>query len=269
MLRSGIIKTQPATAIIRPLSRCFHYTNINFNDKPPSSDSPLKVFFDTFKTEVKKSNELKENIKALQDESGRMAESEAFKRAKEAYAKAQLGSTAAGKVLKKGAETVGDAAYKAWESPVGKGVRTGVKVTADVADKAFEPVRKTQVYKDMSEVIDDGSSTAYGGFLTKEQREALRKKELERKKKQGFQGPVRENDEAGGALVATEHKPTGPTMGEKWENFKLKSPIGRGVVYLQERWEESENGLIALIRTIVEKVTGFFSRPSKLKSLNN
>ena len=111
------------------------------------------------------------------------------------------GSTAAGKVLKKGAETVGDAAYKAWESPVGKGVRTGVKVTADVADKAFEPVRKPQVYKDMSEVIDDGSSTAYGGFLTKEQREALRKKELERKKKQGFQGPVRENDEAGGALL--------------------------------------------------------------------
>lgn len=265
MLRSGIIKTQPATAIIRPLSRCFHYTNINFNDKPPLSDSPLKVFFDTFKTEVKKSNELKENIKALQDESGRMAESEAFKRAKEVYAKAQLGSTAAGKVLKKGAETVGDAAYKAWESPVGKGVRTGVKVTADVADKAFEPVRKTQVYKDMSEVIDDGSSTAYGGFLTKEQREALRKKELERKKKQGFQGPVRENDEAGGALVATEHKPTGPTMGEKWENFKLKSPIGRGVVYLQERWEESENGLIALIRTIVEKVTGFFSETEQAK----
>ncbi|KAF6072731.1 Tim44-like domain family protein [Candida albicans] len=239
MLRSGIIKTQPATAIIRPLSRCFHYTNINFNDKPPSSDSPLKVFFDTFKTEVKKSNELKENIKALQDESGRMAESEAFKRAKEAYAKAQLGSTAAGKVLKKGAETVGDAAYKAWESPVGKGVRTGVKVTADVADKAFEPVRKTQVYKDMSEVIDDGSSTAYG--------------------------PVRENDEAGGALVATAHKPTGPTMGEKWENFKLKSPIGRGLVYLQERWEESENGLIALIRTIVEKVTGFFSETEQAK----
>lgn len=265
MLRSGIIKTQPATAIIRPLSRCFHYTNINFNDKPPLSDSPLKVFFDTFKTEVKKSNELKENIKALQDESGRMAESEAFKRAKEAYAKAQLGSTAAGKVLKKGAETVGDAAYKAWESPVGKGVRTGVKVTADVADKAFEPVRKTQVYKDMSEVIDDGSSTAYGGFLTKEQREALRKKELERKKKQGFQGPVRENDEAGGALVATAHKPTGPTMGEKWENFKLKSPIGRGLVYLQERWEESENGLIALIRTIVEKVTGFFSETEQAK----
>ena len=76
-----------------------------------------------------------------------MAESEAFKRAKEAYAKAQLGSTAAGKVLKKGAETVGDAAYKAWESPVGKGVRTGVKVTADVADKAFEPVRKLKFIK--------------------------------------------------------------------------------------------------------------------------
>lgn len=65
MLRSGIIKTQPATAIIRPLSRCFHYTNINFNDKPPSSDSPLKVFFDTFKTEVKKVERIKGKHKGI------------------------------------------------------------------------------------------------------------------------------------------------------------------------------------------------------------
>ena len=37
------------------------------------------------------------------------------------------------------------------------------------------------------------------------------------------------------------------------------------MVYLQERWEESENGLIALIRTIVEKVTGFFSETEQAK----
>ena len=36
-------------------------------------------------------------------------------------------------------------------------------------------------------------------------------------------------------------------------------------MYLQERWEESENGLIALIRTIVEKVTGFFSETEQAK----
>lgn len=227
--------------------------------------SPLRVFLDTFKKEVKASNELKENIKALQDESGRMAESEAFKRAKEAYDRSQKGASAVGKVAIKTAETVGDVAVKAWDSPVGKGVRTTVRVTADAADKAFEPVRKTQVYKDVSDVIDDGSVTQYGGYLTKEKRRELRDAYLKKKIAEGWKGPVKENEEAGGALIATEHKPTGPTMGEKWEEFKLKTPVGKGVLYLQEKWEESDNGLISLVRTIVEKVTGFFSETEQAK----
>lgn len=245
--------------------RLLHSSSVLFNERPPSS--PMKVFFDTFRQEVKKSAELKENIKALQDESGRMAESEAFKRAKEAYAKAQKGSSAAGVVVKKTAGAVGDVAQKAWESPVGKGVRTTVRVSAEAADKAFEPVRKTQIYKDVSEVIDDGSSTAYGGFLTKEQRQALRQKELERRLKEGYKGPVRENEDAGGALVATEQKASGPSVGEKWENFKQKSALGRGLTILKEKWDESENGLISLVRTIFEKITGFFAETEQAKTI--
>ena len=267
MLRTAIRNQQSLTTRI-PLAttiRGFHVSNVNFDDKPPSSNSPLKVFFDTFKQEVKKSSELKENIKALQDESGRMAESEAFKRAKEAYARAQKGRSAAGKAVKKTADVVGGAAYKAWESPVGKGVRTTVKVSADVADKAFEPVRKTKIYQDVSEVIDDGSSNMYGGFLTKEQRQAL--KELARKLKEGFKGPVKENEEAGGELIATEIKSSGPSTSERWESFKQKSPIGKAIVILKEKWDESENGLISLIRTIIEKITGFFAETEQAKTI--
>lgn len=227
--------------------------------------SPLEVFFNTFRDEVKKSSELKDNIKALQDETGRVAESEAFKRAKEAYDRAQKGSSAAGKAAKKTAEAVGGAAYKAWESPVGKGVRTSVRAGATVADKAFDPVRNTQAYKDMSNVIDDGSSNMYGGFLTKEQREALRRKELEQKLKEGRVWRQVKEDEESTALVATEHKARGPTFSEKWERFKERSPLGRAVVYLREKWEDSENGLIALIRTIVEKVSGFFAETEQAK----
>lgn len=269
MLRTAIRNQQSLTTRI-PLAttiRGFHVSNVNFDDKPPSSNSPLKVFFDTFKQEVKKSSELKENIKALQDESGRMAESEAFKRAKEAYARAQKGRSAAGKAVKKTADVVGGAAYKAWESPVGKGVRTTVKVSADVADKAFEPVRKTKIYQDVSEVIDDGSSNMYGGFLTKEQRQALREKELARKLKEGFKSPVKENEEAGGELIATEIKSSGPSTSEKWESFKQKSPIGKAIVILKEKWDESENGLISLIRTIIEKITGFFAETEQAKTI--
>ncbi|SGZ57926.1 CIC11C00000004922 [Sungouiella intermedia] len=255
MLRASILRQARG-------SRMFGVSAI-YNNK---AKSPLEVFFQTFRDEVKKSSELKDNIKALQDETGRVAESEAFKKAKEAYDKAQKGSSAAGKMAKKTAEAVGDVAHKAWESPVGKGVRTTVRTGAEAADKAFEPVRNTQVYKDVSEIIDDGSSTAYGGFLTKEQRIALRKKELEAKMKNGkLWKPVKENEEAGGELVATNIKASGPSVGEKWEEFKLKSPAGRGFVYLKEKWDESENGLISLVRTIFEKVTGFFSETEQAK----
>lgn len=226
----------------------------------PKGKSPMQVFFETFKDEVKKSNELKEDIKALQDETGRVADSEAFKKAKEAYDKAQKGSSAAGKIAKQTAEAVGDVAHKAWESPVGRGVRTTVRTSAEVADKAFEPVRNTQVYKDIGNVIDDGSSTAYGGYLSKEQREELRRRELERKAQdKNAYKYVKENAEAGGALVATDNKPTGPRIGEKWEDFKLKNPVGRGYVVAKEKWDESENGLISLVRAVFQKVSWFFS----------
>lgn len=256
-----ILRLNSYNLIIRSL----HSSPVRSQAPPPQPQSPLKVFLNTFRNEVKKSSELKDNIKALQDESGRFAENEAFKKAREAFDKAQKGTSAAGKIASKTAHAVGDVAVKAWDSPVGKGVRTTVKVTSDAADKAFEPVRKTQVYKDVSEVIDDGSSTSYGGFLTKEQRVELRKRELEKRLKQGWKGPVVENEEAGGDLVATEVKPTGPSSGEKWETFKLKSPIGKGIVYLQEKWQDSENGLISLVRTIIEKITGFFKETEQAK----
>lgn len=241
--------------------RTFQNSRRTYNDKP---QSPLKVFFDTFKAEVKKSNELQQNIKALQDETGRVADSDAFKKAKEAFDKAQKGSSAAGKVARKTAEAVGGAAVKAWDSPVGKGVRTTVRTSADAADRAFEPVRKTQVYKDMSDVIDDGSSTSYGGFLTKEERERLRKQELEKRKKLGAWRPVKENLEAGGELVATEHKASGPRFSDRFDRIQ-RTPVGKVLLYLREKWEESENGLIALLRTIVEKVTGFFAETEQAK----
>lgn len=256
--------TGAAVLASRLVARNLHSSQTRLNDQPPQS--PLKVFFDTFKAEVKKSSELKENIKALQDETGKVADSEAFRKAKEAFDQAQKGSSAAGKVVKKTADVVGGVAVKAWDSPVGKGVRHTVNTSAELADRAFEPVRKTQVYKDVSEVIDDGSSTSYGGFLTKEQRDKLREKELARKLASGqVWKPVKEDEEAGGALVATEHKSTGPSMNEKWEDFKVKTPVGRGIATLREKWDESENGLIALVRTIIEKVTGFFAETEQAK----
>ena len=57
---------------------------------PDPNKSPFQVFVDTFKSELAKSREFQESIKALQDESGKIGDSEALRRAKEAYAKAKV-----------------------------------------------------------------------------------------------------------------------------------------------------------------------------------
>jgi hypothetical protein len=57
---------------------------------PDPNKSPFQVFVDTFKSELSKSQELQETVKALQDESGKIGDSEALRRAKEAYSKARV-----------------------------------------------------------------------------------------------------------------------------------------------------------------------------------
>ncbi len=59
-----------------------------------------------------------------------------------------------------------------------KGVRAGVSATGKALEKGTRPVRETQVYKkavgEMREVIDDGSSSRYGGWTEKEERRRRR-----------------------------------------------------------------------------------------------
>lgn len=226
---------------------------------PPPDKSPVQVFFDVFRKEWEKSSELKNEIKELQDATGRMGESDAFKRAKEAYEKAQKGSTIVGHTIKKTGEKIGDVAGAAWESEVGKSTRKVVSKTAEKVDEAFEPVRKTQAYKDISEVIDDGSSVAYGGFVTKEQRRLKREREI----LLGKRRVIKLDSEAPTALTTTEYKVSKPTFSEKWEKFKATTWLGRRVADLRVWWDESENGLVLIVRTIFEKIGRIFGETER------
>lgn len=215
-------------------------------------NSPLKVFMNTFRQEWNKSQELKDNIKALQDETGRLAENESFKKLQEAFDKAQKSRSAASKAFVKTAGVVGDAAVKAWDSPVGKATRTGVRFTAETLDKTIDPVRHTKVYKEVSNVIDDGSSTRYGGYISKEERLKKREELI----KSGKKPKVIKSDEAAGTLLVT-------------TNFKASTPkrtynllpafMNKFLSELRYRYEESENGLVSMVRTVFEKISGFFA----------
>lgn len=210
---------------------------------------------ETFRTEMKKSKELQEDIKALQDETGRLSESNAFKRAKEALEKSKEASSATGRAIKKTSEAAGHVASATWNSPPVRLSRDAASKTADVLEKASEPLRKTELYQSVKDVIDDGASVRYGGFETKEQRRARRLRDLEKRRiadlAAGRNGPVKANESAGESVVV--HATAKPDT-----DFKATS-LGRKIGDMKLAYEESENGLVSAVRTVTDKIGWFFA----------
>ena len=158
---------------------------------PPHGDkSPWQVFTETLQTEFKASKEWNESTKALAAGAQQFTENENVRRARQAYESTTGAVTSTtGKVLKSTAGAVGKGAAWTWETPVVKGVRTTVNATASVIEKGTRPLRETEAYKNVKNVIDDGSSSRYGGWVEKEERRKARElRELEEAKKAGFGG---------------------------------------------------------------------------------
>lgn len=159
---------------------------------PPHGDkSPWQVFTETLKTEFQQSKEWNDSTKQLAAGAQAFTENENVRRAREAYS-ATTGAVAGttGRVLKTTAGAVGKGAAWTWDTSVMKGVRTGVNVTADVLDKSTKPLRETEAYKNVKNVIDDGSSSRYGGWVEKEERRKRRE--------------LRELQQNGGRMRSTE-----------------------------------------------------------------
>ena len=158
---------------------------------PPHGDkSPWQVFTETLKTEFQSSKEWKESTKALSDGAQQFTENESVRRAREAYeSTAGAVSSTTANVLKTTAGAVGKGAAWTWQTPVVKGVRTTVNATASVIEKGTRPIRETEAFKNVKNVIDDGSSSRYGGWVEKEERRKARElRELEEVKATGGRG---------------------------------------------------------------------------------
>jgi import inner membrane translocase subunit TIM44 len=158
---------------------------------PPHGDkSPWQVFTETLQTEFKASKEWNESTKALAAGAQQFTENESVRRARQAYESTTgaVSSTTAN-VLKTTAGAVGKGAAWTWETPVVKGVRSTVNATASVIEKGTRPIRETEAYKNVKNVIDDGSSSRYGGWVEKEERRKARElREAQEAKKAGVTG---------------------------------------------------------------------------------
>ena len=165
---------------------------------PPHGDkSPWQVFTETLQTEFKASKEWNESTKALAAGAQQFTENESVRRARQAYESTTGAvSSTAGNVLKTTAGAVGKGAAWTWETPVVKGVRTTVNATASVIEKGTRPIRETEAYKNVKDVIDDGSSSRYGGWVEKEERRKAREiRELQEAQAGGRLGPTKPAEE--------------------------------------------------------------------------
>jgi len=258
--RSAQRQTQQQQQCLLHHRRCF----VSSHADSQQQKSPFQVFVDTFKQELKKSQEFQESVKALQDEGGKIGESEAFRRAKGAYSKAKEGSDAAstrgGEAVRRAASSIGTGAAAAWDSKAGKLSRQAITKTGTALHSATEPIRQNKVYKSVSgsvkEVIDEGSSSRYGGYLEKEERKMARQKYEERQSKSpAANKPTVENQEAGESVVL--HKDS--AWRESWSKFKDNNSLMQSLFSMKRSLDDSDNPLVNATRTIADKVSGFFA----------
>ncbi|KAL9945867.1 protein translocase subunit [Verticillium nonalfalfae] len=222
---------------------------------PPHGDmTPWQVFMETMNTELKKSKEWNESTKALSGEIQTFQESERVRKAREAY---QTTTGAIGKttstVVKTTAGAIGKGAAWTWDTSAVKGVRKVANVTGDALDKATKPIRETEAYKNVKDVIDDGSSSRYGGWVEKEERR--QKREAER----ALRGETPENfveDPEAGTNV-TLHKDA--AWKEAWRDFRDQNKVVQGFFSAGKVYQESENPLISTARSITDTIGGWFA----------
>ncbi|KAK9421565.1 putative Tim44-like domain-containing protein [Seiridium unicorne] len=225
---------------------------------PPHGDkTPWQVFMETMQTELKQSKEWNDSTKQLAAGAKDFSESERVRKAREAYESTTGAITSTtGKVLKSTATTIGKGAAWTWDTSVMKGVRKGANVTGDVLDKATKPIRDTEAYKNVKNVIDDGSSSRYGGWVEKEERRKAR--ELREKKSASIHGnPEEMAEDPNAGTNVTLHKDA--AWKEAWRDFRDQNKLVQGLFNAKNVYQESENPLISTARSITDRIAGFFA----------
>ena len=168
-------------------------------------------------------------------------------------------TTTTGKVLGSTGRAIGQSAAWTWDTAPVKGLRAGAHATGKVMNRATKPLRETEAYKSVANVIDDGSSSRYGGWSERDERRAKRdKRETDEMKRTGRSKTVEkmEEDPEAGTNV-TLHKDA--AWKESWRKFRESSPLFDRIDSMKSTYNESENPLISTARSITDRVAGFFA----------
>ncbi|KAF1356969.1 hypothetical protein BDV97DRAFT_286867 [Delphinella strobiligena] len=228
---------------------------------PPKhgNKSPWQVFTETLQTEFKASKEWNESQKELAGSIHDFQQNPNVQKARSAYSKAtDAAASTTTAALKSTAGAIGSGAAWTWDTTVVKGLRKGAGAVGSGLEKATRPVRETEAFKNVKDVIDDGSSSRYGGWVEKEERrkrrEAKEAQEIAKGNRPSGE-PLVEDPNAG--VNITVHKDA--QWKESWREFRDNSKTMQRLFSLKSTYAESENPLISTARGISDRIAGFFA----------
>ncbi|KAF8582740.1 TIM44 subunit of mitochondria import inner membrane translocase [Ramaria rubella] len=254
-----------------PLVASFHTSQRRLNELPKS---PFQTFVDVLKDELRKNRELNENVRQLQGDVDKLQDSEALKKAKDMYERARLTSSikenprlrAAAEEMRKQGVKVGDAVSEAIKTmEESEWMRSISKASAAVSERigsATEPIRNTAAYKELKDTVldalDDSGTSRHAGYEDKEARRARRQARLAKAGKAGGLATrskrVQVNPEAGESVIL--HKDS--AKAERWEMLKQTNPFLRSLGSLHQAYQDSENPMIASLRSVTSTVASWF-----------
>ncbi|ORX97645.1 TIM44 subunit of mitochondria import inner membrane translocase [Basidiobolus meristosporus CBS 931.73] len=241
----------------------------SFTSTAPASDGVFSKFMDTIKAQIARNKELKEGVKKLQEETTKISDSDALKRAKELFEKAKSADTNAPtenikktfEELKKSAEnvtkTVHETVKDASDSEFAKATKDTVEKTSTAFKSATEPIRNTAAYqslkKSVSSFVEEGSSR-YGGIKPKEVRRKVHAQNPEENIHTHKSRHVAEDPTAGANMVM--HKDS--AWKESWNKFKDNNPVFQGVFRMKRSYEDSDNLFVAYARLATDRISETF-----------
>lgn len=231
-------------------------------DAPPApkhgSKTPWQVFTETLSTEFKASKDWNDSTKQLGGAMHDFTQNPNVQRAKTAYTRASdSAASVSSAALKTTAGAIGKSAAWTWDTGVVKGIRKGATVVGTGLDKATRPVRETEAFKNVRDVIDDGSSSRYGGWVEKEERRKKREAQELKDIASGKRRPVQLDEDPDAGTNVTLHKDA--AWKESWRDFRDSSKMMQRLFAMKSTYAESENPLISTARSISDRVAGFFA----------
>ncbi|KTW26861.1 protein translocase subunit TIM44 [Pneumocystis jirovecii RU7] len=246
------------------LRHSFHTSTLNSHQNIKGYKDPIRVFIDTFKSELEKSKKFQESVKALQDKSGKLGESEAYKKAKEAYKVAKesagVASNFSNRTLKKISQIIEGGVVTVWESVPVRLARKGTVIAVDTISIATHPIRENKIYKSIAgsvkKVIHESNSSHYGGYVDKNTRRQTRKTQNETDLEYSKKTIVKENPNADVKIILYKES----TWKEFYRKFRNNSKLFNRIYYWKHLYNHSENPIIRIIKGAITNIEAFSHR---------